>query len=122
LKKSELLTTHILITNNMNLDNINTMVGWEQRKAFYLIQIAQELGMNISGYGEIGVNNNSGYTYLWLEDYMFTLFMPIHCELTKTDVWAIWSNPSDGTEEEMELESSTTLQDLQDWAEQLYSE
>ncbi len=106
----------------MNLDNINTMVGWEQRKAFYLIQIAQELGMDISGYGEIGVNNNSGYTYLWLEDYMFTLFMPINCELTKTDVWAIWSTPSDGTEEEMELESSTTLQDLQDWAEQLYSE
>jgi len=105
----------------MNLDNINTMVGWEQRKAFYLIQIAQELGMNISGYGEIGVNNNSGYTYLWLEDYMFTLFMHIDCELTKTNVWAIWSNPEDGTEEEMELESSTTLQDLEDWADELYS-
>lgn len=97
------------------------MVGWEQRKAFYLIQIAQELGMDISAYGEIGVNNNSGYTYLWLEDYMFTLYMPINCKLIKTDVSAIWSNPEDGTEEYMELNKSTTLQDLQDWADELYS-
>lgn len=105
----------------MNWDNINTMIDWEQRKASYLVQIAQELGMDISGYGEIGVNNNSGYTYLWLEDYMFTLYMPIYCELIKSDVSAIWSNPEDGTEEEMELESSATLQDLEDWADELYS-
>ena len=60
----------------MNLDKLNTMCNWERKKAIYLMEIAEnKLNMNLSNYGEIAVNQNSGYTYLWLEDYNFTLYM-----------------------------------------------
>jgi hypothetical protein len=75
--------------------------------------------MNTKGYGEIAVNNNSGYTYLWLEDYNFTLYMPISCELQKSDVYALYSCFYDGEETEMSLSNDTTLEDLENWASEL---
>jgi len=53
----------------------------------YLQKIALGLGMKLDGSGEIGVNKSSGYTYLWLEDYSFVLYLSIACELEKHDVW-----------------------------------
>lgn len=100
--------------------NYEKMCKWEIEKAIFLQSIAVQLGMNISGYGEIGVNPNSGYTYLWLEDYNFTLYMPISCELEKTEVSALWSNPKDGHEHEFDLKEDTTLNDLTEWADSLY--
>jgi len=42
------------------------MCGWERKKAFYLIQVAEEIGMSCleNDCGEIGVNENSGNVYL----------------------------------------------------------
>ena len=97
--------------------NYDKMGKWEVEKAVFLQKTAIDLGMDISGYGEMGVNPNSGYTYLWLEDYPFTLYMPISCELVKTDVYALWSNPEDGEEIEMSLESNTRLVDIEEWVE-----
>ena len=59
---------------------INEMCGWERQKAVYLIGVAESLGMDLDSYGEVAVNKNSGYTYLWSEDYNFSLYMPINCE------------------------------------------
>lgn len=106
----------------MDFESLNKMCGWERQKALYLVQIAESLGMDIDGYGQLGVNNNSGYTYLWLEDYQFTLYMPIHCDLKKTDVSAIWTNSEDGTEEEFDLKTDTDLDDLEKWANDLYNQ
>jgi hypothetical protein len=106
----------------MDFESLNTMCGWERQKAMFLIQIAEQLGMDIDGYGQIGVNNNSGYTYLWLEDYSFTLYMPINCDLKKTDVSALWTNPEDGEEIEFDLKPNTDLDDLEKWANDLYNQ
>ena len=102
----------------MELNNKN-MCSWELQKAGFLISEAGKLGMNVSGYGFVDVNPNSGYTYIWLEDYNFTLYMPINCELVKTDIYALFSCPVDGEEEEMQLEDNTRLVDLEKWAEKL---
>lgn len=99
--------------------NYEGMCKWELEKAIFLQKTAVDLGMDISGYGEADVNPNSGYTYLWLEDYQFTLYMPINCELKKTDIWALWTNPEDGEEVNMQLRNNTTLNTLEQWAEKL---
>ena len=62
----------------MNLDKLNTMCQWERKKAIYLMNIAEnELNMDLEGYGEIGVNNNSGNVYLWIENFNFSLFFQL---------------------------------------------
>ena len=99
--------------------NYEKMGKWELEKAIFLQSVAVKLGMDVSGYGEVAVNPNSGYTYLWLEDYNFCLYMPINCDLVKSDVLAMWTSPEDGTEEEKSLEDGTTLNDLEEWAEEL---
>ena len=107
--------------NNENnlMANFSKLCQWEQDKVLFLCLVARDLEMNISGYGIIDVNPNSGYTYLWLEDYMFTLYMPISCELKKADVWASWTDSYDGREEEMRLTPNTSLRDLEMWADNL---
>lgn len=100
----------------MNTD-LNKMCGWERSKAVYLMNLAEnDLNMDLSSYGDLSVNPNSGYTYLWLEDYNFTIYMPIDCELKKTDVYALYSCLIDSEEIEMKLEFNTTLEELEKWA------
>jgi hypothetical protein len=99
--------------------NPENFCEWELDKANYLIKVARRLGMNTKGYGELNVNPNSGYTYLWLEDYCFTLFMPISCELKKSEIYALWINSNDGHEEEISLTEETILEDLENWCVQL---
>lgn len=99
--------------------NYEKMCKWELEKAVFLQKIAVDLDMNLTGYGEVSVNPNSGFTYLWLEDYPFCLYMPINCDLIKTDVCAIWVNMENGDEEEFDLEGDTTLSDLEEWVNDL---
>jgi hypothetical protein len=105
----------------MNYQNLNKMGNWERQKAIYLLQVADELKIDYTGFGEIAVNQNSGYTYLWCEDYPFTLYMPISCKLEKSDVWVMWTNPEDGEEIEITLDNKT-LDDLYKWVESLEKE
>ena len=104
------------------MNNFYNMCDWEQEKALYLIKTAKQLGMNISGYGELAVNQTSGYTYLWLEDYPFTLYMPISCELEEKDVWVMWTNPENGEEIEKSLDEFSSLSDIEDWCKNLDEE
>jgi hypothetical protein len=98
----------------MEFNGLSKLCSWEREKALYIIGVAEKIGMNLDSYGEIGVNNNSGYTYLWLEDYNFTLYMPINCELSKWHINALWTNMENGDEEEMTLGNSTLI-DIEDW-------
>jgi len=98
----------------MNLD-FTKLEGWELTKAIYLIQKAKELGMTLDGYGEIAVNQNSGYTYLWSEDYPFTLYMPINCELSNDDVYVMHTDTYNGDETEKTLSEFNGINEIYDW-------
>lgn len=84
------------------------------RKIGLLITKASDLGMDVSGYGFADENPNSGYVYLWLEDYSFTLFI----DLGSDDIQAIWSNPYDGQEVEITV-GNMSLFDLEEWVDSL---
>jgi hypothetical protein len=95
--------------NNKNLCNN------ELRKIALLMTKASDLGMNLSSYGFADVNPNSGYTYLWLEDYPFTLFINVDND----KIWSVWSHPEDGEETFLEVTEDTTLDALYDWVAEL---
>jgi hypothetical protein len=84
------------------------------RKVALLITKASDLGMDISGYGQAGENQNSGNVYLWLEDYPFTLYIGLGSDT----IYANWSNPIDGSEEDIDIEAMP-LFDIEAWANDL---
>ena len=98
---------------------LNEMCDWERKKAIFLMGVAEDLGYNLKDYGECAVNKNSGYVYVWSENYSFSLYMPINCELVKSDIYALWTNSINGNEEEMSLTNNTTLKEIDEWAESL---
>jgi len=101
------------------------MTDWEIEKAASLLTTARQIGMNIRGYGELAVNQSSGYTYLWLEDYPFCLYLPISFEgEVRDNIWVQWSDPMNGEEEEMlltdfETEGDNTLTKILYWCNEL---
>ena len=99
--------------------HFENMTNWEIDKAHFLIKSALEYDMKISGYGELNVNPNSGYTYLWLEDYPFCLYMPISCDLIKSDVYVLWTNFENGEEVEESLSSFGSLDHIYEWVSKL---
>lgn len=101
--------------------NFKKIGNWERSKAIYLLSVADQLGIDLDGYGELNVNPRSGNTYLWFEDYNFCLYMPINCELCRGDVWVAWTDPENGDEEEISLDNMT-LQDIEKWVEGLEKE
>jgi len=98
--------------------NLEAMTDWERKKAIFILNEAETLGIDTSAYGMLAVNDSSGYTYLWIEDYNFTLYMPINCELRKNEIQALWSSPEDGEEITKELTTNTTLAELESWAQE----
>jgi len=92
---------------------LDEMCEWERKKAIFLMGIAEDLGINLSDYGEVATNKTSGYTYLWSEMYNFSLYMPINCELEKEDINALWNCGECGAEEETELKEDDTLEDIE---------
>jgi hypothetical protein len=102
----------------MNLD-FQKLSGWELTKAIYLVQQAKQLGMKLDGYGQIDVNPHSGYTYLWSEDYPFTLYMPIDCRLNRNDVWVLYTDTMNGEEIEERLSNFVSLDAIYEWVEKL---
>ena len=77
---------------------------------------AEQLKIDTSRYGILSVNDGDGRVMLWVEDYAFTLAMPIICELEKEHIVAIWTNPLNGKEREMRLKPETSLDDICEWA------
>ena len=94
-----------------------TLQGWELEKGLYLINIASKLKMELNEYTIIDVNNNSGYVYLWDENYNFSLYMPINCDLIKADVYALYTNFENGKESEISLKDITHVNQILDWCE-----
>lgn len=82
-----------------------------------LLQKANNLGMDCTGYGELGYNDNSGNTYLRLEDYPFTLFISDFNE----GIYAMYTDFNDGEETEIEL-TNESLDDLYSWVKSLEEE
>jgi hypothetical protein len=95
--------------------NTKNMCTNEIRKAGLLITKAAELRMNLDGYGIIDVNQGSGFVYLWLEDYQFSLYVGFGSD----KVMACYSDPMNGEEFFTE---ATTLAELEDWAKSLENE
>ena len=87
----------------------------EIRKIGVLITAAAELGMDVSGYGFADVNKSSGNTYLWLEDYPFTLYIP---PCGDDEIYAMWTNYVNGDEEEINI-NGETLGSLYEWCKEL---
>jgi hypothetical protein len=99
--------------------NLTEMTNWELDKANFIIQQARALGMDMNGYGEVSVNQNSGYVYLWPEDYPFTLYMPISCEVNRESVFVLWTNPEDGEEIDEYLTAFKDMPAIYEWVESL---
>lgn len=91
------------------------MTPWEQKKAVYLQSVALDLNIELDDMVEIGVNQSSGYTYLFSYDLPFVLYMPISCELTKDDVWVMTTDNMTGEEYERTL-CDATQSDLEIWS------
>ena len=82
-----------------------------------ILQAAAQLGMDISGDGEIGYNDSSCNVYILCEDYPFTLFQSEFGSI----VYALWSDPFDGEEHEIDLSDldGNILDGLYKWVEEL---
>ena len=58
---------------------LNEMVSWERRKAIYLLDVAaNDLEMNLDGYGICDVNESSGNVYVWLKTILFLFICLFH--------------------------------------------
>jgi hypothetical protein len=87
------------------------------RKVALLITKAADLGMDLS-YGQAAENSGNGNVYLWLEDYPFTLYIPL---CSDDAIHACWSSLYIDHEELIEVDAMT-LHDLQSWADALNTE
>ena len=97
------------------MDIQNNLSSNALRKVALLITKAADIEMVLSGYGQAAENPRSGYVYLWLEDYPFTLFI----DLGGSDrIRAMWTDPETGEEHEMDAHDAT-LFDLESWCEEL---
>ena len=99
------------------------MGEWEIEKAITICKIAKsKLNWNLSGYGECSVNSYSGYTYLWLEDYPVSLFIPISFDGEMEDnIWVLYNDAMNGEEWDMLLSDFESMDDIYNWVEKLES-
>ena len=96
-------------------ETFNNMCEWEQRKTLYLQKVALDLHIPLDDMVEVGVNQSTGYVYLFSYDLPFVLYMPISCELTKEDVWVLTTDNMTGEEYERTL-CNATQSDLEIWS------
>ena len=82
-------------------------------KVAKLLSKAAALGMDIRGCGHIDENPDSGYVYIWCEDYQFDLCI----SLGSSSVYALWSDPYDG--EEVERIAGNSLDAIYKWCDKL---
>jgi hypothetical protein len=75
--------------------NTENMVNNELRKAALLMLKACEMNMDLTSYGEVAVNEHNGNVYLWVEDYPFTLYIPLG---ERNTIYALWTNTENGDE------------------------
>lgn len=93
--------------------------GWDLDKALYLIKVANQINMELSEHTIVDVNNTSGYVYLFDNNYYFSLYMPINCDLIKNDVYASYTDSDNGVEHEIDLSSITDCSQIDFWIDEL---
>ena len=101
------------------MNNLSELGNWERQKAIFMMHIAEQFGLKLSKYTELGANLNSGNTWLWDEDWSVCLFMPINCELKASDIWVCWSNPESGEEHELQLSEFDNILEMNKWVQEL---
>lgn len=101
------------------MNNLSQLNNWERQKAIFILHQAEQFGFETSKHTQIGVNPNSGNTWVWDEFWSVCLYMPINCELRMRDVWVCWTNPEDGEEHEESLFSFQSKRHLDKWVAQL---
>jgi len=101
------------------MNNLSKLNNWERQKAIFIMYCAERFGFETSRHTQIGVNQNSGYTWVWDEYWPVSIYMPIDCELKMMDVWVCWTNPEDGEEHEQSLFSFHSKEHLYHWVAQL---
>lgn len=94
--------------------NNRIMSSNELNKVALLISHATRLGMDVSGYGAADVNPSSGFTYIWLEDYPFVLFIR-PCD---DEIEALFTDFETGEEHEIDV-GEMSLCDLYEWCRSL---
>jgi hypothetical protein len=100
--------------------NINKMCNWERKKSIYLMEIAEnKLNMDLSEYGFCDVNQSNGNVYIWLENYPFSIYLPINCELTESDVIVLYTDNNHGDETELTLDNFDDIDDIYKWIEKI---
>lgn len=97
------------------MNELKNMGTWEKRKALYLMEVAMDLNIELDETVEIGVNQNSGYVYLFSYELPFVLYLPISCELNRDDVWVSTVDNMSGEEHERVL-GDATQSELELWA------
>lgn len=96
---------------------------WEAEKIMYIFKAVRNvLGLQLWGEAQTGVNPNSGYSWVWSEDYPVSFYMPISCEIRPEDVYVLWSNPDNGDETEAQLTDFHSIDDIYKWVEELEAE
>lgn len=89
-------------TTDFDFSGLANMCEWEHQKALFLMQEANKLGYNyLSTYGEVDVNQNSGYVYLWSDNYLFSLYMPISCKLDTSDIGVNYTDTEGNEHQEL---------------------
>lgn len=107
---------------NKSVIEFGTEIGpWEFEKISYIFKAVRErFGIDLWEKGTyVGVNPNSGYSWVWNENYPVSWYMPINCELRHEDVYALWSNPEDGEEHENEISNFSTADEIWKWVDEL---
>lgn len=92
--------------------NTENMVNNQFRKAGLLITKACDMNMDLTSYGEVGVNEHNGNVYLWVEDYPFTLYIP---NGERNTIYALWTNTNNGDEIETLASHGKNLDRLLKW-------
>jgi hypothetical protein len=100
--------------------NLNKMCSWERKKAIYLMDVAEnKLNMDLSDYGFCDVNQSNGNVYIWSESYPFSLYLPINCELTESNVIVLYTDSHHGDETEQWLNNFNDIDDIYKWIEKI---
>lgn len=89
----------------ITIDGEKTITEWEREKMLSLIsECSKFFGYNFLREETVGgVNEHSGYTWIWNEDFATSFYYPISCELDIADLYCLYSCPVDGEEIERSL-------------------
>ena len=101
------------------MNNLSKLGNWERQKAIYILHQAEQFGLATTQHTQLGVNPHSGNTWVWDEDWLVCLYMPINCELKASDIWVCWTNPESGEEHELQLSEFENILEMNKWVQEL---